>query len=110
MAAADELAANEISAEVIDPRSVSPLDIGTIVDSVRKTGRMVVAHEAVEQGGVGAEIIAAVQQHALYYLDAPILRVAAPFAPVPASPALEKQFLPGQKRIVESVKKLTDHL
>jgi pyruvate dehydrogenase E1 component beta subunit len=67
---------------------------------------MVVAHEAVEQGGVGAEITAAVQQHALYYLDAPILRVAAPFAPVPASPALEKEFLPGQKRIVEAVKKL----
>ena len=109
LAAADELAANEISAEVIDPRSVSPLDIGTIVDSVRKTGRMVVAHEAVEQGGVGAEITAAVQHHALYYLDAPILRVAAPFAPVPASPALEKEFLPGKKRIVESVKNLIDH-
>ena len=109
LAAADELAASRISAEVIDPRSVSPLDIGTIVESVRKTGRMVVAHEAVEQGGVGAEITAAVQQQALYYLDAPILRVAAPFAPVPASPALEKEFLPGQKRIVESVKKLFGH-
>ena len=109
LAAADELAANDISAEVIDIRSVSPLDIGTIVDSVRKTGRMVVAHEAVEQGGVGAEITAAVQHHALYYLDAPILRVAAPFAPVPASPALEKEFLPGKKRIVESVKNLIDH-
>jgi len=58
---------------------------------------------------VGAEITAAVQQHALYYLDAPILRVAAPFAPVPASPALEKEFLPGQKRIVQSVKKLFAH-
>jgi len=106
LAAADELAAGRISAEVIDLRSVSPLDIGTIVDSVKKTGRMVVAHEAVEQGGVGAEITAAVQQHALYYLDAPILRVAAPFAPVPASPVLEKEFLPGQKRIVQSVQKL----
>jgi acetoin:2,6-dichlorophenolindophenol oxidoreductase subunit beta len=109
LTAADELAASSISAEVIDPRSVSPLDIGTIVESVRKTGRMVVAHEAVEQGGIGAEITAAVQQHALYYLDAPILRVAAPFAPVPASPALEKEFLPGKKRIVESVKKLVSH-
>jgi pyruvate dehydrogenase E1 component beta subunit len=109
LAAADELVASKISAEVIDLRSISPLDVGTIVESVRKTGRLVVAHEAVEQGGVGAEITAAVQQHALYYLDAPILRVAAPFAPVPASPALEKEFLPGQKRIVESVKKLFDH-
>jgi acetoin:2,6-dichlorophenolindophenol oxidoreductase subunit beta len=106
LAAADQLAASDISAEVIDPRSVSPLDIETIVGSVRKTGRMVVAHEAVEQGGIGAEIIAAVQQRALYYLDAPILRVAAPFAPVPASPALEKEFLPGPKRIVETVRKL----
>ena len=109
LAAADELAASRISAEVIDLRSISPLDIGTIVESARKTGRMVVAHEAVEQGGIGAEITAAVQQHALYYLDAPILRVAAPFAPVPASPALEKEFLPGQKRIVQSVKKLFAH-
>jgi acetoin:2,6-dichlorophenolindophenol oxidoreductase subunit beta len=109
VAAADELVGSKISAEVIDLRSVSPLDIGTIVESVKKTGRMVVAHEAVEQGGIGAEITAAVQQHALYYLDAPILRVAAPFAPVPASPSLEKEFLQGQKRIVESVKKLFDH-
>jgi acetoin:2,6-dichlorophenolindophenol oxidoreductase subunit beta len=106
LAAADELAASDISAEVIDPRSVSPLDIETIVGSVRKTSRMVVAHEAVEQGGIGAEITAAVQERALYYLDAPILRVAAPFAPVPASPALEKEFLPGRKRIVETVRKL----
>src|SRR5918993_4874790 len=92
LAGAGELAASGLSAGGIGPRSVSPLDIATIVESVRKTGRMVVAHEAVEQGGVGAEITAAVQQQALYYLDAPILRVAAPFAPVPASPALEKEF------------------
>jgi pyruvate/2-oxoglutarate/acetoin dehydrogenase E1 component len=106
LAAAEELSAEGIAAEVIDLRSLSPLDIGTIAESVRKTGRMVVAHEAVEQGGIGAEITAAVQEHALYYLDAPILRVAAPFAPVPASPALEKEFLPGKKRIVETVRKL----
>jgi acetoin:2,6-dichlorophenolindophenol oxidoreductase subunit beta len=106
LAAAEELSAEGIAAEVIDLRSLSPLDIGTIAESVRKTGRMVVAHEAVEQGGIGAEITAAVQERALYYLDAPILRVAAPFAPVPASPALEKEFLPGKKRIVETVRKL----
>jgi acetoin:2,6-dichlorophenolindophenol oxidoreductase subunit beta len=106
LAAAEELSAEGIAAEVIDLRSLSPLDVGTIAESVRKTGRMIVAHEAVEQGGIGAEITAAVQEHALYYLDAPILRVAAPFAPVPASPALEKEFLPGKKRIVETVRKL----
>jgi pyruvate/2-oxoglutarate/acetoin dehydrogenase E1 component len=106
LAAADELAVDEISAEVIDPRSISPLDVETIAESVRKTGRLVIAHEAVEQGGIGSEITAAVQEHALYYLDAPILRVAAPFAPVPASPALEKEFVPGRSRIVEAVRKL----
>jgi acetoin:2,6-dichlorophenolindophenol oxidoreductase subunit beta len=106
LGAAGALAGDGISIEVIDPRSISPLDIGTIVQSVKKTGRLVIVHEAVEQGGIGAEIAAAVQQHAFYYLDAPILRVAAPFAPVPASPALEKGFLPDAARIVGAVRKL----
>lgn len=105
LAAAQELDAAGISTEVIDPRTLSPLDVETIVDSVKKTGRMIVAHEAVEQGGIGAELVARVQQAAFYYLDAPILRVAAPFAPVPASPSLEKQFLPGKERIVEAARK-----
>jgi acetoin:2,6-dichlorophenolindophenol oxidoreductase subunit beta len=106
LGAAGALAGDGISIEVIDPRSISPLDIGTIVQSVKKTGRLVIVHEAVEQGGIGAEIAATVQQHAFYYLDAPILRVAAPFAPVPASPALEKGFLPDAARIVGAVRKL----
>lgn len=106
LGAAGALAGDGISVEVIDPRSISPLDIGTIVQSVKKTGRLVIVHEAVEQGGIGAEIAATVQQHAFYYLDAPILRVAAPFAPVPASPALEKGFLPDPARIVGAVRKL----
>jgi len=100
LAAANKLDAQGISAEVIDPRTVSPLDIETIANSVKKTGRMVVAHEAVQQGGIGAEIISRVQQEAFYFLDSPITRVAAPFAPVPASPKLETQFLPNQERIV----------
>jgi pyruvate/2-oxoglutarate/acetoin dehydrogenase E1 component len=103
--AADELAADGISAEVIDPRSISPLDIEIMVNSVKKTSRLIVVHEAVEQGGIGAEIVARVQQEVFYYLDSPIVRVAAPFAPVPASPALEKQFLPGKERIVEAARK-----
>ena len=86
--------------EVIDPRTISPLDIETIVNSVKKTSRMIVVHEAVEQGGIGAEIVSRVQQEAFYYLDSPILRVAAPFAPVPAGPTLEKLFLPNHERIV----------
>jgi pyruvate dehydrogenase E1 component beta subunit len=105
LAAADELAAAGIAAEVIDPRSVSPLDVDTIAASVKKTGRLIVVHEAVEQGGIGAEIIARLQQEVFYYLDSPILRVAAPFAPVPAGPTLEREFLPGKERIVEAVRK-----
>ena len=105
LAAADDLAAENISAEVIDPRSVSPLDVETIAASVKKTGRLIVVHEAVEQGAVGAEIVARIQQAAFYYLDSPILRVAAPFAPVPAGPSLEKEFLPAKERIVEAARR-----
>jgi pyruvate dehydrogenase E1 component beta subunit len=105
LAAAAELTAAGIAAEVIDPCSISPLDVGTIAASVKKTGRLIVVHEAVEQGGIGAEIIARLQQEVFYYLDSPILRVAAPFAPVPAGPTLEKEFLPGKERIVEAVRK-----
>ena len=101
--AAEELSSEGIAAEVIDPRSLSPLDTESIVASVKKTTRLVLAHEAVEQSGIGAEIAAKVQEAAFYYLDSPIIRVAAPFAPVPASPALEKTFLPGKQRLMEAV-------
>lgn len=105
LAAAKELEAEGISAEVIDPRTISPLDIDTITNSVKKTSRMIVAHEAVEQGGIGAEIVARVQQEAFHYLDSPIARVAAPFAPVPASPTLETKFLPGKVGILSAVRR-----
>jgi pyruvate dehydrogenase E1 component beta subunit len=110
LAAADELAFEDISAEVIDLRSISPLDMKTIATSVKKTGRLIVAHEAVEQGGIGAEIIARLQQEAFYYLDSPILRVAAPFVPVPAGPTLEKEFLPGKARIIEAARQAVNLL
>jgi acetoin:2,6-dichlorophenolindophenol oxidoreductase subunit beta len=105
LAAADELANEGISVEVIDLRSISPLDVESIVSSVKKTSRMIIVHEAVEQGGIGAEIVARIQTEAFYYLDSPIVRVAAPFAPVPASPTLEAQFLPGKQRILEAARK-----
>lgn len=95
-----------ISAEVIDPRSLCPLDLEAIIASVKKTGRLVIVHEAVEQGGVGAELAAKVQEKALYYLDSPILRVAAPWAPVPSSAALEKRFIPGPEQIMEAARKV----
>lgn len=101
--AAEQLAAQDISVEVIDPRSLCPLDLDTIVASVRKTGRLVVVHEAVQAGGVGAELAAQVQEAAFDSLDSPILRVGAPFAPVPASPVLEKQFVPGTEELLSAV-------
>jgi len=105
LAAAEELANEGISAEVIDPRSISPLDVESIVSSVKKTSRMIIVHEAVEQGGIGAEIVARIQNEAFYYLDSPIVRVAAPFAPVPASPGLEQNFTPAKAKIIAAVRR-----
>jgi acetoin:2,6-dichlorophenolindophenol oxidoreductase subunit beta len=96
--------ADGIEAEVIDPRTLVPLDLDAIVESVRRTGRLVVAHEAVEHGGFGAEIVALVQAAAFDYLDAPIVRVGAPFAPIPLSPPLEDAYLPGADEIVAAVR------
>jgi acetoin:2,6-dichlorophenolindophenol oxidoreductase subunit beta len=104
--AAAELSFAGISAEVIDLRSLSPLDLKTIVKSVQKTSRLAIVHEAVEQGGVGAELASRVQQEAFYYLDSPIVRVTAPFAPVPASPILEKSFVPDKDQIIRAVQKI----
>jgi len=98
-AAAERLAAEGIEAEVIDPRTLVPLDIEAIVASVRRTGRAVVAHEAVRSGGFGAELAAELQAHAFDYLEAPIQRVGAPFTPVPLSPSLEDDYRPGADEI-----------
>jgi acetoin:2,6-dichlorophenolindophenol oxidoreductase subunit beta len=104
LAAADRLAGQGVEAEVIDPRTLVPLDLETIVESVRRTNRLVVAHEAVEHGGFGAEIAAAVQAAAFDYLDAPIERVGAPFTPVPLSPPLEDAYLPGGDEVYAAVR------
>ena len=105
LGAADRLAAEDgIDAEVIDPRTLVPLDLDSIVRSVRRTGRLVVVHEAVEQGGFGAEIAAQVQRAAFDFLDAPVERVGAPFAPVPFSAPLEDAYLPGAEEIVAAVR------
>ena len=103
LAAAERLAADGVEAEVIDPRTLVPLDLETIVESVRRTNRLVVAHEAVEHGGFGAEVAAAVQAAAFDFLDAPIERVGAPFAPVPFSPSLEDAYLPGADDVRSAV-------
>jgi len=106
MAAAEELAQRGISAEVIDLRTLLPLDMDTLVRSIERTHRALVVHEAVTNGGMGAEIAARIQESAFDWLDAPIHRLGAPFAPVPASPVLEDAFVPNAKLIVASVERM----
>lgn len=106
MAAAEQLAADGISAEVIDPRTVQPLDTDTIVDSVRRTNRIVVVHEAVTFGGLGAEIAAQIQDVAFDHLDAPVMRVGAPFAPVPFSPVLENAYVPDRGSVADACRRI----
>jgi pyruvate dehydrogenase E1 component beta subunit len=107
--AADRLAEQGISLEVIDPRTLAPLDIDTLVRSVQKTGRLVVAHEACITGGVGAEIAAQVSYRAFDYLAAPIERVGAKDSPIPFSPVLEREVLPDDEDIVEAVYRILDY-
>ncbi|KSU56772.1 MULTISPECIES: alpha-ketoacid dehydrogenase subunit beta [unclassified Gordonia (in: high G+C Gram-positive bacteria)] len=106
--AADALAEKGISAEVIDPRSVQPLDTATIVESARKTNRILVVHEAVTFGGIGAEVAAQIQEEAFDHLDAPVLRIGAPFTPVPFSTPLEKSYVPDSDRIVAGARRLLE--
>jgi len=106
MTAADKLAADGISVEIVDPLTISPLDKDTILNSVKKTGKVVVAHEAVKTMGIGAEIAAIIADEAFDYLDAPIKRVGAPFVPVPFSKSLEKSYLPSSDGIVAAVKEI----
>lgn len=108
MLAAEKLAADGIDIEVIDVRSVQPLDSAAIIASVRRTNRVVVVHEAVTFGGIGAEIAAQIQQEAFDHLDAPVLRIGAPFSPVPFSPALEQVYLPDSNRIADGVRSLLE--
>ena len=103
-AAAEELAKQGIEAEVIDLISISPWDKEAVINSVKKTHRLCICHEAVKQGGFGAEIAATVAEEALEYLDAPILRFGAPFVPVPFAPTLEKMVRVYPKDLVDGIK------
>ena len=102
--AAAQLADEGIDLEIIDPRSLLPFDTEAVVDSARKTNRVVVVHEAVRNGGIGAEIAAQIQEEAFDYLDAPVGRVGAPFAPVPFSPTLENDYVPDADDIAAAVR------
>ena len=106
LSAADTLAAEGLEAEVIDLRSLQPLDTDTVVESVRKTHRAIVVHEAVRFAGLGGEIAAQIQELAFDDLDAPVGRVGAPFSPVPFSSVLEQAYLPNADKIVAAARSL----
>ncbi len=103
---AEQLAKENISVEVIDLRTIVPLDIETVLASVRKTGKVIIAHEAPLQGGFGAEIAARIAHEAFHYLDAPIMRIGAKHCPVPYCKKLEDEVLPQKKDIENGLRQL----
>ena len=106
--AAETLSDEGIDCELINPRTVQPLDIDLIVESVSKTGHLVIVHEAVRFGGIGAEIAAQIQEQAFDYLDAPPRRVTPPHASVPYSRPLEALFVPNKDKVVAAALEILD--
>ena len=105
LAAAKEAEEEGISVEVVDPRTLLPLDEGILIDSVKKTNRCVVAHEAVMRMGFGAEVAAVVQHGAFDFLDAPVERVGAKFAPIPFAPVMEEYVVPHARDVLEAIRR-----
>lgn len=103
LAAAEALAKDGINAEVLDPRTLVPLDKEAILKSVGKTNKLVIVHEAVKTNGFGAEIAAMVCEEGFDLLDAPIKRVTAPDTPIPFAPVLENAYLPSEEKIIKAV-------
>jgi acetoin:2,6-dichlorophenolindophenol oxidoreductase subunit beta len=108
LAAADLLEQAGVSAEVVDPRTLVPLDRETLVASARKTGRAIVVDEGHRSYGASAELAAVISEHAFYDLDAPVLRLAAMDVPVPFSPVLEDETVPTPERVAEAAKTLVE--
>jgi pyruvate/2-oxoglutarate/acetoin dehydrogenase E1 component len=106
--AAEAVEKNGISVEVIDPRTLSPLDKGTILSSVKKTGRLLVADEDNKTCGFAAEISAMVAEEAIHFLKAPIIRRTSPDTPVPFSPPLEKAYMFGKDELLQSIGRLAE--
>ncbi len=104
--AAEVLSTEGISCEVIDPRTLVPLDNSSIIRSVRKTGRVLIAYEGHQRGGVGAELAALIAEEALEYLDAPVKRVAARNVPIPYAPEMERFVLPSTQDIITAARAL----
>ena len=105
LAAAQQAEQEGISVEVVYPRTLQPLDEDAILESVRKTSRCVVAHEAVRRMGFGAEVAALVQEKAFDWLDAPIERVGACFSPLPFAPSLERACVPRRDQVYAAIKR-----
>ena len=103
LAAAEKLSQKGISIEVIDPRTLVPLDKQTIINSVKKTGRLVIMDEEPKTGSAAGEISAIIAEEAFDYLDAPIKRVCAPDTPIPFSPVLEKAWMPDEEDLIQAV-------
>jgi acetoin:2,6-dichlorophenolindophenol oxidoreductase subunit beta len=103
LAAAEQAEEQGVSVEVVDPRTLQPLDEGAIIESVKKTNRCVVAHEAVTRMGFGAEIAAVVQHQAFDWLDAPVERVGAKFTPLPFAPVMEEWVVPQADDVLKAV-------
>jgi pyruvate dehydrogenase E1 component beta subunit len=103
--AANQLEEKGVSVEIVDPRTLQPLDEELIVESVKKTNRCVVAHEAVTRMGFGAEVAAVVQHQAFDWLDAPVERVGAKFTPIPFAPVMEEFVVPHAKDVVEAIQR-----
>jgi pyruvate dehydrogenase E1 component beta subunit len=104
--AAQKLEKEGISLEIVDPRTIVPLDKKTILESVKKTSKLVIVDEDYERCGFASEIAAMVAEEGLFYLDSPIRRVATPNVPIPYSPALEKVVIPDEDRIIKTVKQI----
>jgi pyruvate dehydrogenase E1 component beta subunit len=105
--AAEELAKKHIQAEVIDLRTIRPMDTDTIVESVKKTGRCVIVEEGWQQSGVGAEISARIMERAFDWLDAPVARVSGKDVPMPYAANLEKLALPSVADVIEAARAVT---
>jgi len=107
--AADLVAAEGISVEILDLRTLLPMDRPRILETVKKTGRALIVHEATRTGGPGGEIAALIGEYAFEHLDAPIVRVAPPDTPVPYSPPLEEYFLPNASKIADAIRALAEY-
>ncbi len=107
--AAEEAANDGIQVEIVDPRTLTPLDKDAILKSVKKTGRLIVADESHKTCGVASEISALVAEEAIFHLKGPVLRVCSPDTPVPFSPALEQAYIPGEKDLLSAVRRLMEY-